>query len=310
MTTAVRVGTRGSLLALTQTRQIVRVLRRANPGTRFEIVTVKTYGDEYRSMEIFRKTSIGVFTKELERALLDRRIDLAVHSLKDLPTSLPKGLMLAAVPRREDARDVLVTRQRAFLEQLPERARVGTGSPRRRTQLLLARPDLRISDLRGNLDTRVNLVLKGRLDAVVVAAAGLKRIRRYTRYVRPIPETVLLPAVGQGSLALQCRASDRRVRAVCRAVHDLDSALRVNAERAFLSRLHGGCRVPAGISTRRDGRRLSLRACVLSVARPAKLEVELTGSPTRPENLGRRAAEALLRMGAGAYLRQARSGAR
>lgn len=300
------VGTRGSALALAQTRQIVRALRRANKGARFRLRIVKTYGDEYRSMEIFRGTSIGVFTKELERALLSKTVDLAVHSLKDLPTSLPAGLSLAAVPRREDAADVLVSAKRYGLDTLPAGALVGTGSPRRRAQILLARPDLRVKDLRGNLDTRVRLALSGRLSAVAVAAAGLHRLKKYRKYCKSIPEDVVMPAVAQGALALECRTADTQVRRLCaRLHHDLSSA-RVRAERTFLKRLRGGCRVPAGVSTRIKRGRLSLRACVLSVVRPAKLEVELEGPVSRPESLGERAAVSLLRMGAGAFLRQAR----
>lgn len=304
------VGTRGSALALAQTQRIVRVLRRANPGVRFSIRTVKTYGDEYRSMEIFRGSDIGVFTKELEKALLSKDVDLAVHSLKDLPTRLPAGLVLAAVPRREDARDVLVSRRALGLAALPAGAIIGTGSPRRRTQILLARPDLRVKDLRGNLDTRVKLALSGRLSAVAVAAAGLNRLGKYRRYRRPIPEHVVLPAVAQGALALECRKADVSVIRICRRIHHAASAARVGAERAFLSRLHGGCRVPAGVSTRLEGSRLTLRACVLSVRRPAKLEVEVEGAVSDANALGRKAAAALLRMGAGTFLRQARGGRR
>lgn len=303
------VGTRGSALALAQTRHIVRLLRRANPGVSFSIRTVKTYGDEYRSMEIFRGYAIGVFTKELEKALLSGQVDLAVHSLKDLPTRLPAGLVLAAVPRREDARDVLVSRGAKGLAALPEGAIVGTGSPRRRTQILLARPDLRVKDLRGNLDTRVKLALSGRLSAVAVAAAGLNRLGKYRRYRKPIPEHVVMPAVAQGALALECRKKDASAIRVCRKVHHAASAARIEAERAFLARLHGGCRVPAGVSTRLTGRLLKLRACVLSVARPAKLEVEVSGPVRHAASLGRKAAATLLRMGAGTFLRQARSGA-
>ena len=173
----IRLGTRGSRLALAQAGQVRRRLSAAWPGLRFEIVTVKTLGDEFQGVELFRQSGVGVFTKAIEKKLLSGEIDLVVHSLKDLPTDLSRGLVLAAVPRRLDAADVLLSKKRLTLSQLPAGAMVGTGSPRRKRQLLLARPDLKVRDLRGNLDTRVSKMLCGELDAIVLARAGLLRLK-------------------------------------------------------------------------------------------------------------------------------------
>ncbi|MGH7197213.1 MAG: hydroxymethylbilane synthase, partial [Candidatus Omnitrophota bacterium] len=180
MKTCLRIGTRGSPLALAQAGEIQRRLSARWPGLKFTRVVIRTEGDEFQSVELFRRKKTGIFTKAIEKKLLENKIDIAVHSLKDLPTELPAGLRLAAFPKRVDPSDVLISRKRWGLASLPEGAAVGTGSPRRKRQLLLLRPDLRLVDIRGNLDTRIGRVLrKNDLDAVVVAAAGLLRLKKY-----------------------------------------------------------------------------------------------------------------------------------
>ena len=192
MSDVLRIGTRGSLLALTQAKFVKHALEKLNRKIRFEIIIVKTVGDEFQSVELFKKNNVGVFTGELEKKLAAGQIDIAVHSLKDVPTDLGKGLILAAYPKREPARDVLITRNRSSLRNLPFGAGVGTGSPRRKRQLALLRPDLKLKDMRGNLDTRVNQVLVERkYDAVVVAYAGLLRLKKYLKHAFPISEKQL-----------------------------------------------------------------------------------------------------------------------
>lgn len=303
----IRIGSRGSRLALAQAGQVRDRLRRLFPRVRFEITVIRTRGDQYQSVELFRRTGTGVFTKELERHLLSGRIDLAVHSLKDLPTDLPRALTLGGFPEREDTRDVLVTANGRTLRTLRRSARVGTGSPRRKSQLAAARPDLELVDIRGNLDTRVGRVLdRGDLDAVVLASAGLRRIRRYARHARPIPERQLLPAVGQAALGIEIRSNDAVAARLAAALDHPPTRTRVLAERAFLRRLHGGCRVPVGVRSSMKGKRLFLEAAVFSVDSPSRLQAALSGPADAPERLGERLARRLLERGAGRLLARAR----
>ena len=305
----VRVGTRGSALALAQARQFLRRLKKKNPGTRFQLVTVRTFGDEYQGVEIFRRKNVGVFTKAIESRLLSGELDIAVHSLKDLPTELPRRLTLGAIPKRGTVRDVLLSRRRWTLGQLPSGARVGTGSPRRKSQLLRLRPDLRVTDLRGNLDTRVAKVLKQKvLDAVVVAEAGLVRIKKFLRYARPLPAALFLPAVGQGALGTEIRRSDRRVLKMLRRVHDADADKTATVERLFLKALRGGCRVPVGAYCRIRRGKLTLKGSVYSVRDGASVQGEISVPLARYRSAGGRLARLLLAQGAGKFLRLARKG--
>ncbi len=305
---AIRIGTRGSRLALAQSRQVREALCRRHPSKRFRLVTIRTFGDEFQSVEIFKKNGVGVFTKEIEKKLLDGAIDIAVHSLKDLPTDLPNGLTLASVPKRLDPADALVTRDGATLESLPSGSRVGTGSPRRKRQIARLRPDLRVMDLRGNLDTRLRKVLKERkLDAVVVASAGLKRLGRQLRSARRISTGTILPAVGQAALALETRKDDTTAIRVARSLNHSRSEKEVLAERALLRRLQGGCRVPLGVQTTIKGPSLAMKAIVFSTRNHSAVEASIRGSSSSPEAVGRRLGEKLLRSGADKLMREARS---
>ncbi|MGA2230478.1 MAG: hydroxymethylbilane synthase [Tepidisphaeraceae bacterium] len=262
-----RLGTRGSLLARTQSGQIAERLRQSNPGLNVELITVSTSGDRLIDRPLSDAGGKGLFTKELELALLANEIDLAVHSLKDVPVTMPlvdqADLTIAAVPVREDARDCLVSRRYKSLAELPQGATVGTGSLRRRCQILQARPDLTIAPLRGNIDTRLRKLDSGQYDAIVLAMAGLKRIGRWeAAWMTPIEFSQILPAAGQGALALQCRRADRAVIGILEGINHPETADAVAAERAVVAGLGGDCHSPIAVWATVDPTRITLSAAV------------------------------------------------
>jgi len=305
------VGSRGSLLARRQTELALDALRRAHPDARFQLRTITTSGD--RSQESLAEIGgRGVFVVELERALFDGEIDVAVHSLKDMPSASAEGFAVAAITERADVRDVLVSRSGSTLAALPAGAVVGTGSPRRAAQLLAARPDLRVADIRGNVDTRLRKVEDGDYDATVLAAAGLARLGWLDRASEILPAEVMLPAVGQGALALQVRAADAESAALVAALGHAPSERATAAERAFEARLGGGCHSaiaalgeitpPLTLSLSKGGPSLRLRGLVADVAGGRLLRGELEGPAAEAEALGVRLAETLLEQGAAALL--------
>ncbi|HLP43223.1 MAG TPA: hydroxymethylbilane synthase [Fibrobacteria bacterium] len=237
------VGSRGSALALAQSNMICDRLREAHPGLEVRLEIIKTAGDADQRTKLSEFPAMGVFVKELQMALLSGTIDCAVHSLKDVPEDEPEGLLLAAFPEREDARDVLISDGRS-LRQLPPGSKVGTGSPRRVLQLKAIRPDLEYVPIRGNVDTRVGKVRSGELEAVVLAAAGLRRLGRAADIGHSLSFQDMVPAIGQASLALECRASDARVRGLLSAVDDELTHAAVTLERRFMKQVGGGCKVP------------------------------------------------------------------
>ena len=246
-TSAIRIGTRTSELALRQARLVQTAL--AAQGLESELVTYRTVGDKRLDQSLSAIGAKGLFTKELETGLLKRKIDLAVHSLKDLPTESPDGLVIVAVLVREDPRDALVVNGRILagsLEDLPPGSRVGTSSLRRRAQLLSARPDLEVAELRGNVPTRLMKVDEGRVHAAILAAAGLHRLGAQQHITCYLDVPAWLPAAGQGAIAVQTRADDERMRALAGAMNDAPTMRAVSAERAFLAALEGGCQVPIG----------------------------------------------------------------
>jgi hydroxymethylbilane synthase len=288
------IGTRGSALALWQARWVQARIEGA------EILTIKTTGDRITA-SLPEAGGKGLFTKEIEDALLDRRADVAVHSLKDLPTEMDPRLVIAAVPRREDPRDALVG---CTLAALPQRARVGTSSPRRAAQLLHIRPDLRIENIRGNVDTRLRKLDEGQYDAVVLAAAGLRRLGFADRIAEVLSTEVMCPAVGQGALAVQCRADDAETRRRLAPLDDSETRAEVAAERALLAELGGGCRAPIGGSARVTGVQITLTAVVASPDGARLVRTSVEGPAADPEGLGRRAARDLLARGAGEILQR------
>ncbi len=297
-----RVGTRGSALALAQTRQVVAELQRRWPGLLVEVVTITTRGDLQTGVPLHQLGGKGLFVKEIEEALLRGEIDLAVHSAKDLPSELPPGLELVAVPARADPRDAVVSRSGAGLLSLPPGARVGTSSLRRLAQIRYLRPDLAVEQLRGNVDTRLRRVEEGRCDAVVVAAAGLARLGLLERAGELLDPVAFVPAAGQGALALEARADDGRARALAAALHDPEAALALRAERAFLARLGAGCQVPAGAYARREGERLVIEGMLASPDGALFLrdrEVAPAGDPEAAAAAGALLAGRLLARGGG-----------
>ena len=304
-----RIASRGSQLALWQAEFIAAELRRAHPELTVEIEIIKTIGD--RILDVPRIGDRGLFTKEVDEALLDRRADIAVHSLKDVPTTITKGLHLAAIGRREDPRDVLVGPAGAdvSIRTLPAGARVGTSSLRRRAQLHHARPDLEVVDLRGNLNTRLAKLDAGDYDAIILAAAGVLRLGWEDRVSAYLDTDEWLPAVGQGALAIVARNDDEVTRRAIECLDDAESAVCVRAERAFLRELEGGCQVPIAALARVWEGRISMEGLVSSLDGRRVLREHDYGSLKDPETLGVRLATRMEGKGALDILRAIRGGA-
>jgi hydroxymethylbilane synthase len=302
MADTIRIGTRGSKLALWQANWVKDALEKDNGEIICELVIIKTKGDKIVDVPLAKVGGKGLFVKEIEEALLDGRIDLAVHSMKDMPAEIPPGLCIGAVPEREQPQDALVTgddgRGPGGIEALPQGARVGTSSLRRGAQLRHLRPDLAICGLRGNLDTRLQKLQSEALDAVVLAAAGLRRLGYAHRISALLNEDTMLPAVGQGALCIESRTADPRIRPLLEALDHQPTHIVVTAERAFLHRLEGGCQVPIAGHGHLNGDRLTLTGLVAGLDGKTLIKERLTGLPADPHNLGRRLAEKLLERGA------------
>jgi len=299
-----RLGTRASALARWQADWVAG--RIGELGVEVEMVPISTIGDREQQGPIGAMGGQGVFTKEIQRALLDDRIDLAVHSLKDLPTEKVDGLCLAAVPERAPCGDALVACKYESIESLPEGALLGTGSLRRRSQLLHVRPDLRMEDVRGNVETRVKKVDDGRFDALILAEAGLRRLGMGDRITQAIPKDVVLPAIGQGALGLETRTDDAVTRGTVEKLTDPATFASVLAERAMLLKLQGGCLAPIAAWGRVENDELVLSGRVLGVDGSKRLDTVMTGSPDQPEQLGRKVADDLLDQGAADLVSESR----
>lgn len=296
------LGSRGSALALRQTDDVVSRLRSAHRDLTFHVETIRTAADKDPERAFERLSGVGFFVKELETALLDGRIDAAVHSMKDLPTEAAPGLLIAAMPPREDPRDALVARDGLHLESLPPAARVGTSSPRRAAYLRAVRRDLTVVPVRGNVDTRIRKVDEGVLDAVCLAAAGLVRLGLAHRITQWLPTDQVLPAPGQGALGVQVRADDGRALTLVRVLDHAPTRRAVLAERAVLRRMQGGCRLPVGAYAETDGARLRLRAAVMAPDGSRVIDGARAGPASEGEALGRDLAEDLLARGAAALM--------
>ena len=292
----IRIGTRASALALAQATGVATALRAHGHDT--EIVPMRTEGDRLAAARLAAVGGKGLFVREIEDALLACSVDVAVHSLKDLPAELPDGLTLAVFPAREDPRDVIVTRGPGGLEGLPAGAVVGTSSPRRRALLLAARPDLAVEPVRGNVDTRLRKLETGACDAVVLAAAGLRRLEITPPHADALAVDVFVPAVGQGILGVEARASDERVRTSLAVLDDRAARACALAERAFLARLGASCVTPVAGHASLEGAELVMRALVVSEDGRRILRQNGTARPADAMGLGRRLAEALLGQGA------------
>jgi hydroxymethylbilane synthase len=298
------LGTRASPLARWQADWVAA--RLAERGQDVELVPLSTRGDREQAGPIGAMGGQGVFTKELQRALLADEIDLAVHSLKDLPTDAVAGLVLAAVPPRGAAGDVLVSRKARSWEELPAGAVIGTGSLRRRTQLWHARADLKMEDVRGNVDTRLRKLDEGQYDALILAEAGLERLGLADQITQVLPKSLMLPAVGQGALGLEARADDRRTLDALAPLDDPETHGAVLAERALLATLRGGCLAPIGAWGRVADGRLSLSGVVLSLDGAKRLAAEAVGDLADAVALGRSVAAELLSRGAGEFIAASR----
>jgi hydroxymethylbilane synthase len=303
-----RIASRGSQLALWQAHAVERALLAADPGAEVRIDVVKTLGDKILDVPLAKIGDKGLFTKELDEALLSGAADLAVHSLKDVPTRLPHGLVIAAITVREDPRDVLILAPgvAGSLAELPAGARVGTSSLRRRAQLQARRPDLEVLDLRGNLNTRLAKLDRGEYEGIILAAAGVLRLGWEERISEILDPADWLPAVGQGALAIVARADDEAVLERLRPLEHAPTAAATTAERAFLRALEGGCQVPIGALAELHDDRLTLHGLVASADGDTILRSVIEGAPGEAAELGRSLAADLLGRGAGEVLAEIR----
>ncbi|HDZ9458481.1 TPA: hydroxymethylbilane synthase [Vibrio cholerae] len=296
--TPIRIATRQSPLALWQANYVKDALMAAHPGLQVELVTMVTRGDVILDTPLAKVGGKGLFVKELEIAMLEGRADLAVHSMKDVPVDFPDGLGLVTICEREDPRDAFVSNTYAKIEALPSGAIVGTCSLRRQCQLKAARPDLVIKELRGNVGTRLSKLDAGEYDAIILAAAGLKRLELESRIRSFIEPEQSLPAVGQGAVGIECRVDDQRVRALLAPLNHADTADRVRCERAMNLTLQGGCQVPIGSYALLEGNTIWLRALVGEPDGSQIVRGEIRGPRTQAEQLGITLAEQLLSQGA------------
>ncbi|MCB1747455.1 MAG: hydroxymethylbilane synthase [Gammaproteobacteria bacterium] len=299
-----RIATRASALAMWQSEHVAARLRAAHPGLEVDLVPITTEGDRILDRPLAAIGGKGLFIKELEVAMAEGRADLAVHSMKDVPAEMPDGFALVAILAREDPRDMLVSASAGGLDGLPRGARVGTSSLRRQSQLLWRRPDLVIDSLRGNVPTRLKRLRDGEFAAIVLAAAGLRRLELVDDACTALAVADMLPAVGQGAIGIECRAGDADVSALCAVLDDPDTACRVRAERAMNARLGGSCHVPVAGHACLDGDRLSLDGLVAGVDGRDLIRQTATGPAAEAERIGRDLAESLLAAGAARILAQ------
>lgn len=293
----IRIGTRGSPLAVWQAGWVRSRLLALHPQYEAELVKIKTTGDKITDVPLARVGGKGLFVKEIETALLVGRIDLAVHSMKDMPADIPPGLCIGAMPKRENPLDVLISRNGHSFEDLLKGARIGSSSLRRGAQVLHARPDVTVHPLRGNLDTRIRKLETEGLDAIIVAAAGVKRLGLEARITEYLPEAIMLPAIGQGALAIEMRQDDHSTRRLIAPLDHRETRLAVKSERAFLTRLEGGCQVPIAARAKIVGDELEITGLVAEVDGSVVLRQTVTGHVDQPEKLGVELANRLLKKG-------------
>jgi hydroxymethylbilane synthase len=298
MLNELRIGTRGSQLALYQANWVKERLREVHPNLKVNLVKIKTTGDKIQDAPLARIGGKGLFVKEIEEALMQKRIDLAVHSIKDVPTEFPKGLHLSVITKREDPRDILISKDGRTLKELPQRAKIGTSSLRRQAQLLHFRTDFELIPLRGNLDTRLKKLKTMKLDGIVLALAGIKRLGLEEKISQIIPLEISLPAIGQGALGIETRMNDQEVEDLIRFINDQDSSIAVSAERAFLKKLGGGCQVPIAAYARIIGVTLRIDGLVGTIDGKRLIREYLEGTIEEAGSLGMKLAEILLDQGA------------
>ena len=291
------IGTRGSKLALRQSLMVKEALENLWEGLEVELSIIKTTGDKITDVPLAKVGGKGLFVKEIEDALLAGSVDLAVHSMKDVPAELPSGLIIGAIPKREDPRDVLVSVSYRSLMDLPQGAMVGTSSLRRTVQIRMLRPDLKVETLRGNLDTRLRKVKEGLFDAVILAAAGIHRMGWHEVITEYLDPQEFLPAVGQGALGIEIREDDREIAELVSKIHDKTTAFSVTAERSFLRELEGGCQVPIGCHCFVENGTVRLIGMIASLDGATVVRDEIKGRLDEAEMLGRKLAQELRRKG-------------
>jgi len=293
----IKIGTRGSLLATTQSTWVKNQIEAAHPGVSVELVIIVTKGDKILDVPLAKVGGKGLFVKEIEEALLRRDVDLAVHSMKDVPSELPEELHLGIIPLRENPHDAFISTGYATLADLPQGATVGTSSLRRRSQLAALRPDLEIVDLRGNLDTRLRKLEEGQFQAIILAAAGLNRLGMSSRATGYFTAREMLPAVGQGALGIELRKDDAELLEGLAFLNDAKTTVAISAERAFLFRLEGGCQVPIGAFAEVNNGRVELTGLVASVDGKVVLKDSISGPVEEAQKLGTQLANKILEMG-------------
>ena len=293
----IKIGTRGSRLALTQTNFVADKIKKIMPEANIEICIIKTSGDIMEDISLLKMGGKGVFVKEIEDALLSGAIDLAVHSMKDVPTEVPAGLEFVAILQREDVRDILASKDNRKIEQMPRGARIGTGSLRRASQLLAVLPDVVIIPLRGNLDTRLKKIETEKLAGVIVAAAGMKRMGLADRITQFLPVEIMLPAVGQGALGLELRTGDDELKKNLAKINHAPTYTEITAERSFLRHLGGGCRLPIAALGKLEGDKLSLEGLVADPQGSSIIRDKVQGADFEAEELGKRLAKIILEKG-------------
>ncbi|HPD56900.1 MAG TPA: hydroxymethylbilane synthase [Smithellaceae bacterium] len=293
----IKIGTRGSKLALAQTNHVAGALKKIAPDIEAEICVIKTSGDIMQDVSLLQIGGQGVFVKEIEEALLAGSIDLAVHSMKDVPGQTPEGLIFAAIMKREDARDVLVSRGNVKMEFMPKGARIGTGSLRRAAQIKAMLPDVNIVPLRGNIDTRLKKIETENLTGVILAAAGMKRMGYLEKITQYLPVELMLPAVGQGALGLQIRKDTLELAGICGKLNHPQANAEVSAERAYLRELGGGCRLPIAAYGLMEGNRLTLEGLLAAPNGSTIVRDKVWGEIGEAEELGKKLAGLILEKG-------------
>lgn len=297
MKAELKIGTRQSLLALWQSNFIAGELRKEYPECEVTLKKIVTKGDRILDVPLAQIGGKGLFTKEIEEELLDGTVDLAVHSLKDMPTVLPEGLCLTVITSRANVGDAFVSNKYNSFAELPQGAVLGTSSLRRRAQLLAARPDLKIVDLRGNVDTRLRKLDEGNMDAIILAAAGLQRLGHGDRIKEIIPTSVCLPAVGQGALAIECRTDNTEVREMLSFLNDTATKQATDAERAFLGLVEGGCQVPIGVHAEVQNNEIKIEAIIASLDGSTVLRNTISGDAEKAVELGQKLGNQMLAEG-------------
>jgi len=293
-----RIGTRGSQLALYQANWVKEKLIQSHPSLKVTLIPIKTTGDKIQDVPLAKIGGKGLFVKEIEEGLIQERIDLAVHSIKDVPTELPERLHLCAITKREDPRDVFISKDGTLLKDLPQKAKIGTSSLRRQAQLLHFREDFELIPLRGNLDTRLKKLERMSLDGIVLALAGVKRLGFEAKITEVIPIEISLPAIGQGALGIETRKGDKGVEERVNLLNDPESAFAISAERAFLKKLEGGCQVPIAAFAKVVDSNLHMDGLVGTTDGKRLIKHHLEGPVDKAESLGTQLAEILLGKGA------------